>query len=196
MHILSEDETPQVQATGGKGQLEQAMGDRAPLVWDKGSWRLSRMWHLLHDLQVQGETTAVNSDNRGGHGPSPLRVCEHTPPAAPGTTEFGKEESTATEHHLLLLSPHSHGNTPALLLLSLPEALSTTYTCLITVTSQSPATRSSLHHLPMGPCHCQGSSNQALATSLAHCHHLPGSMHSTLKIKCNISQNTQGHTYI
>ena len=127
-----------------------------------------------------GQTTPVISDTRGGCGPPPLGVCEQAPPIAQGTSEVSKEEDTATEHHLLLL--HSTGNTPALLL-PLPDTLGTTYTCLITVTSQCPATRSSLCHLPMGPCHCQGPSNQALTTSPAHCLHLPGSMHSTLKIK-------------
>ena len=42
--------------------------------------------------------------------------------------------------------------------------------CLtVTVTSQGPATTSCLRHLPVGPCHCQGPSNQDLAPSPAHC---------------------------
>lgn len=39
---LSEGEVPLVQATGG----------RAPLVWAKGSGRLSMMQHLLSDIQA------------------------------------------------------------------------------------------------------------------------------------------------
>ena len=74
---------------------------------------------------------------------------------------------------------HSPGNAHVL---PLPNALGTTYTCFkVTATSQSPATRSSLHHLPMGHCHCQGPRNQALATRHAYCLHLPGSIHSTQK---------------
>ena len=71
---------------------------------------------------------------------------------------------------------HSPGNTYTLLL-PLPNTLGT---CLkLTATSQGPETRSSLHHLPVGPCYCQGPSNQALATILAHCPHLPWSTRST-----------------
>ena len=78
------------------------------------------------------------------------------------------EEGTATKYHLLWLS----------LPLPLSNAPGAAYTCLrVTATSQDPATRSSLCHLPMGPCHCQRSSNQALATSHAH---LPESTFNTL----------------
>ena len=62
------------------------------------------------------------------------------------------------------------------------------YTCLrVTATSQGTATRSRLHHLPRGHHHCQGPSNQAIATGPNNCLHLPGSMHrpytSTMPIK-------------
>ena len=49
------------------------------------------------------------------------------PPAAPVTSEVGTEEGITAEHHALL--PHSPGNTHVLLLL-LPNALDTDYTCL------------------------------------------------------------------
>ena len=68
--------------------------------------------------------------------------------------------------------PHSLGNARALLL-PLPKALGTTYISLrVTSTSQGPETRSILHYLPGGPCHCQRPSNKALATGPAHCLHL------------------------
>ena len=38
----------------------QARGGWAPRVWTKGSWGLSAMWCLLHDLQLAGT-------NRGGY---------------------------------------------------------------------------------------------------------------------------------
>jgi len=75
---------------------------------------------------------------------------------------------------------HFPGNVYTLLL-PLPNALGSAYTCLrVTANSQGPATRRSLCHLPAGPYHCQGASNQALATSLAHCLQLLGRNHSTL----------------
>ena len=86
------------------------------------------------------------------------------------------EEGTVTE------CSHFPGNTHMLLLLLLqpwlPKALGATYTSLrVTETSQVPATRSRLCHLPTGPHHCQGPSNQALDTGPAHYIHLLGSMH-------------------
>ena len=134
----------------------------------------------MSDLQPAETNTAVISDTRRRHGPPPLGVCEQVPPAALVTSDVSKEEGSATEHHPLLLS--LLGNTPALLL-PLPNAPCTAYICQITVTSQGPASRSSMHHLPDGPCQCQETSNQTLATSPAHCFHLPGGTCSTLKIK-------------
>ena len=113
-------------------------------MWAKGSGELSTMWHLLCDLQWQGRTTAIISDTRGGHGPPTLGVCEQAPPAAPVTSEFGKK--WALQPSTTGCCSHSSGNTSALLL-PLPNVLGTTYTCLITVTSQDPATRSSLHSI-------------------------------------------------
>ena len=128
----------------------------------------------------QGQSPAAISDTRGGHGPPPLLVCEQAPPVVPVTSEDRKEEDTAIEHHPLLLSlPWEHTHLAA----ATATCPGATYTFLITVTSQGPATRSSLCHLPMDPSHCQESSNQGLGASPAHCLHLPGSMRSTLKIK-------------
>ena len=65
----------------------------------------------------------------------PLGVCEQAPPVAPVTSEFGKKEGTATEHHPLLLSlPWEHtcptaatakcsGQIPDACSLSLPRTL-------------------------------------------------------------------------
>ena len=73
--------------------------------------------------------------------------------------------------------PHSPENAHVLLLL-LPKALGTAYTSpRVTATSQSSASLIILHHLPIGPRHCQGPSNQALAISPAHCLPLPGRKH-------------------
>ena len=103
----------------------------------------------------------------------PLGVLEQTPPAVPVTSEVGTEERTVTELHLLLLLLPWEYTRPAVATakcsgfhVHLPEGH-----CHI----QGPAIRSRLHHLPMGPGHCQGLSNQALDTSPAHCLHLPGS---------------------
>ena len=78
---------------------------------------------------------------------------------------------------------HSSGNAHALLL-PLPNGVGTAYTCMrVTATSQGPVTRSSLCHLPTGPCYCQVPSSQAVAASPAHCLHLLGS--SALAIHCH-----------
>ena len=155
------------------------------------------MWHLLQGLQVVGANHS--SHTRVGHGLPPLGsrclgpsvIPVHRWPQAPQMSAKKRELQPSTTH----CCSHSPGNTPALLL-PLPHIPGTTYTCLITVTSQGPATRSSLHHLPTGSCHCQGPSKQALATSPAHFLYLPGSTHSTLKIKSKLLQNTQGCSHI
>ena len=97
---------------------------------------------------------------------------------------------------------HSPGNAHALLL-PLPKALGTTYTCLsVTATSQGPATRSSLHHLSVSPHYYRGPSSQAQATGPAHCLYLLGHTHrpypSTTPIKgitacthCDSNHQTQ-----
>ena len=120
----------------------------------------------------EGQNTAAISDSRGGYGQVPLGAHGEASPAAAVTSEVSTEEVSATEHHSLLLSlPWEHTYT---LVLPLPNVLSTTYTGLRhNATFQGPATRSSLCHLPTGPCHCRGPSNQA--TNPAHCLHLHGS---------------------
>ena len=126
----------------------------------------------------QGWTTAVISDSRVGHGPPQLGVHEQAPLVAPITSE-DITEGTVTKHHPRLLSvPWELTHT---LLLPLPNALSTVLISLrFITTSQGPATRSSLHHHPVGPGYSQEPSNQALTTSPAHCLLLPGNTLSTL----------------
>ena len=71
--------------------------------------RLSRTGCFLHGLQVVGQTTAVISDSKGGHGPLPLGIPEQESCVVPTTSEGTTEEDTATEHHQLLLSlPWEH----------------------------------------------------------------------------------------
>ena len=129
----------------------------------------------------QGQTTAVIPEIRGVHGLLPLGVCEQVTLAAPITSEATPEEGTAAKHHLLFLSP-----LPPPRELTHPAAATAKCSrhhliCLrLITTSQGPATRSSLSHLPMDPCYYQESSNQALTTSPAHCLLLPGNTCSTL----------------
>ena len=54
----------------------------------------------MHGLQVVGQTTAVITDSRDGHGLLPVGVPEQAPPAVPITSE----EGIAIKHKLLLLS--------------------------------------------------------------------------------------------
>ena len=129
--------------------------------------------HLRHQRWAWPATTRVGSVSRHHLGPRHLR-----------------SKNRALQPSTTCCCSHSPGNIP-ILLLPLPNVPGTTYTCLTTVTSQGPATRSTLLHLPMGPCRCQGPSNQALAATLAHCLHLPGNTHRTLEISM-LLQNTQG----
>ena len=50
----------------------------------------------------QGQTTAVISDSRGGHGLLPLGVHEKEPLRAPITIEGTTKKGIVTEYHLLL----------------------------------------------------------------------------------------------
>ena len=43
----------------------------------------------MHGLQVVGQTTAVITDSRDGHGLLPIGVPEQTPPVVPITSEEG-----------------------------------------------------------------------------------------------------------
>ena len=117
-----------MQATGGKRPLAQSMGNQVPLVWAKDSrvgepeanhdvlsGGVGGGWlSLLFDLQVAGQTTAIILGTKWGHCLPTQGVCEQSPPAAPVTSEVGKKEGTATEHHPFWSC--SPGNTPALLL--------------------------------------------------------------------------------
>ena len=51
----------------------------------------------------QGQTTAVITDSRGGHGPPPPGIPEQEPLRVPTTSESTAEEDIVMEHHLLLL---------------------------------------------------------------------------------------------
>ena len=61
---------------------------------------LSETGCFMHGLQVVGQTTAVITDSRDGHGLLPLRVPEQAPPVVPITSE----EGLAVKHKPLLLS--------------------------------------------------------------------------------------------
>ena len=170
--------------------LARAMGDRAtlvwttdgwaPLVWVKASMVLSVMQCLWCDIQMVGgnhnshlrhQRWAFSANTRGSV--NRLQVPERS------VNKMALQLSTI---HCWSHSPEY----PSHQLLSLPNAPGTTNTCLMIVTPHGPATRSCMHHLPMGPCHCQGPSNQALATGTVHYLHLPGGMHNILKIKSKL----------
>ena len=117
-----------------------------------------------------GKLATAISDSTGGHGLPLLGVDRQAPPAAPVTSGV-----MATEGHLLPSLPWEY--TP-ILWWPLPKTLGTASTSLrVTATSQGTATRSSLCHFPVGPGHCEGPSNQALAVAIVCCLHLPGSKH-------------------
>ena len=143
--------------------------------WRVGLWAVK---HLLLGLQAAGAnhlshlrlqrwawSATMGSLNR-----------HHVRPQSPQRSAHRRATQPSTIH----CCSHSPENTHTLLL-PLPNAPGTTYTCLrITATSQSPATRSRLCHFPTCPCHSQGPRNQALATGPDHCLHVPGSMRNTL----------------
>ena len=116
----------------------------------------------------QGQSVTAISDSRGG-----LQVLSvfygsvnrhHLQPQSP----LGSLQWRALQSSTIHCGSHYPGKVHTLLL-PLPKALGPACTSLrVTVTSQGPATRSSLCHIPMGPFHCQGPSNQALATVPAH----------------------------
>ena len=94
-------------------------------------------WYLLCDLQAAETNHRVISETREGCALPPLGVCEQAPPVAPVTSEVKNKKMMqwSTTCYCSLTS----GNKPALLL-PLPNAPGSTHTCLITVTSQDPAT--------------------------------------------------------
>ena len=125
-----------------------------------------RLWwqHLLCRLKHNGAPLASSISGRG----------------KPPQSSQSSAQRRALQLSTTCCCSYSTGNTPAWLP-PLLNALGAAYTCLsVTATSQDPANRSSLHHLLVGPCHCQGPCNQALATTPAHCLHFPGRMNGTL----------------
>ena len=86
----------------------------------------------------QGETTAVISETRGGvachHWGCVNRL--HLGPQSPQRLSKKRALQPSTTH----VWSHIPGNTPTLLL-PLPKSPGSAHTCLITVTSQDPATR-------------------------------------------------------
>ena len=86
-----------------------------------------------------GQSTTIISDFRGGCGLPPLGVPEQAPLVAPVTSR-APEEGIVTEYHWLLLSqPWEHIDPAA----ATAKHSGAVPTCLITVPSQDPATRSS-----------------------------------------------------
>ena len=203
---LSEGGLHLTQATGGEVPPAGAMGNRMPPVWALGVWV-----HLVQDKGSR-EVERYTKSNAGPLAWSPggrgkLQQRSQTPDVGMATTTRG----SGNRYHLCPQSPqrlaqrrrlqlsttcccsHSPENVHTLLL-PLSNTPGTSHTCLkITVTSQGPATRRGLCHLHTGPCNCQGPSNQALATSPAHCLYLFGSSCSTQKINSKTFQNTQGY---
>ena len=59
-------------------------------------WELSSKKCFLSSLQVVGQTTAVISDSRGGHGLPPLGIHEQAPLVAPVISEDTIEEGIMT----------------------------------------------------------------------------------------------------
>ena len=73
--------------------LVQATGGLAPLVWAKGSRRLSATWGLLCDLQVAGmDIDSLLRGQREKCGLPPLGACEWAPPAAPVISGISKKK--------------------------------------------------------------------------------------------------------
>ena len=125
------------------------LGGRAPLVQVMGR---------------RGQTSSAFSDARFESG-----NCEHVPQ--------GSSQRRAFHLSANYCCFHFPGNAHTLLLL-LPNVLGAANTCLsATATTQGPATRTRVCNLPVGPCHHQGSSNQALDTGPDFWVHHPESTH-------------------
>ena len=122
------DERPIAQDMRDQVPLVQATGGWTPLVWVKGSGGLSMMSCLLHDLQVAETNYRSHFRNQ-------------TLAASPITSEVGRKDGTAIEHHPLLRSlPTAEHTHPAAATAKCSRERPDT----ITVPSQDPATRSSL----------------------------------------------------
>ena len=119
--------------------LVQATGGLAPLVWAKGSRRLSATWGLLCDLQVAGmDIDSLLRGQREKCGLPPLGACEWAPPAAPVTSGVGKIRGHCNQAtHVIALTPlgiQPPCSCHCQMLWAAP-------TCLITVHSQDPTIR-------------------------------------------------------
>ena len=89
----------------------QATSGQEPLLWAKGIRVLSVMWCFLQDHRWQGQTAAVNSEDRGRHGLPPLGSVGglHLRPQSPQGLAKKKKEVTVNKHHMLFLSlPWEH----------------------------------------------------------------------------------------
>ena len=128
---LSEGGAPLAQATGNKRPHAPRMGQQAPLAQGMVAG------HFLCGLRW-GHTTAVISEARGRRGLPPLEVCEWAPPAPQSPQKSAKKGTAAKPHPLLHSLPWKHTH-PAL---PLPNAQGSVHACLITVTSQGPASPS------------------------------------------------------
>ena len=190
-----------------------ARGGKLPLVWAKGdgpllhrSWVpdppvwVSAMGHLLGSLQEVGE-------NHCNH----IRLQRWVWPT---TTVSPLTGATCSPSHLRGLHRVGHCNwTPHVVALTSLGMLTPccchcqmlpappTLAWRVTALSQVPATRSKLQHLLMGPCHCQGVSNQSLATiasisleTWAAPYQVDNSLHTLRKEKTSIQTKSSPHT--
>ena len=109
-------------------------------------------------------------------GPPPLGIHEQALPQ-PQSPLGSPQRKALQPSHVLPAIPWEH-TYPAVASAKGPGLCLHTF-LRDTATSQGPAAKSSLHHLPTIPHHCQGPSNQALVSS--HCLHL-GSKHRPYNI--------------
>ena len=118
-----------------------------------GRGGLNAMKHLLCGLQAAGAHHSTYLRHQRWAWPTTTKgpVNRHyLQPQSPLRSAKKRALQPNTTH---CCSP-SPANVPTLLL-PLPNASGATYTCPITVISQGPARKSSLHHLPLGSYHCQ-----------------------------------------
>ena len=122
---------------------------------------LCRLWavgHLLHGLGLWGENHYSHLRLQRWHGLPPLGIGEQAPSAALVTSEVGTEKGTSIEHDILLFSYPWECSGPT-------AAVDKCSGCCLHLSEGHCHFTSSLYHLPTGPCHCQGPTNQALDSS-------------------------------